>query len=240
MRKKNSIRLMFNSALVALVMAASVGVASAQDEPAVVAVSVEGTVEVQLPGEQAWNDLQEGQIIELDSRVGTSFDSSVELAVGETATVTAGQLTRVRVTDLIEEEGLERSDIELEIGRIEGEVQRTADRDAEFNLNSPVATASVRGTRFDFDGERLQVAEGVVAISNQLGQEVLVAATEESSTDGTAFPVTPPQERTRRRRVSARTSGGSGFVVRGPGGRDVQVRSPEDESVVTLRWGYEE
>lgn len=197
--------------LAAAVLVVAAAGAGAQ-EAAVVATRVEGDVEVQLPDEggDEWHEIGEGDVVPLAAQIATGFESEAELAVGENAIVTAGSLTRMSVDDLVEEEGVERSEISLDVGRIDGEVDRTEERPTEFEVSSEVATASVRGTSFSFDGERLSVGDGQVAIIDMYGREVSVYPAEESASDGVSRPDPPREQRRQASRVSPYTERGGG------------------------------
>ena len=193
-----------------VVAAVAAGYAGAQEEAAVIATRVEGEVTVRENGADEWQPVEEEDVIPLEATISTGFDGEAELAVGENAVVTALALTRMSVDDLIEEEGVERSDIDLDVGRIDGEVERTEELETEFQVESDIATASVRGTSFGFDGERLWVGDGQVAMVNAYGREVNVFPSEESSTDGTSAPVSPRQERRQASSVNPYTERGGG------------------------------
>ncbi len=186
------------------------GFVAAQEEAAVIVTRAEGEVTVQENGADEWEPVEEDDVIPLEAQISTGFDSEADLAVGENSVVTALALTRMSVNDLIEEEGVERSEIDLDVGRIDGEVERTEDLETEFEVEADAATASVRGTNFGFDGERLWVGDGQVAIENAYGQEVNVFPSEESSTDGTSSPESPREGRRQASRVSPYTERGGG------------------------------
>ena len=67
-------------------------------------------------------------------------------------------------------------DIHLRVGRIRAEVKPPVGGATEFTVRSPSATASVRGTVFEFDGIRLSVDEGRVHVSGSDRSGVYVGA----------------------------------------------------------------
>lgn len=184
------------------------GYAVAQDEAVVVATEVEGEVTMQAPGDDEWQPVAVDDVIPLESRISTGFDSEAQLAVGENAVVTALELTRMSIDELIQEEGTERSEINLDIGRINGDIERREDQETEFQVRSEVATASVRGTSFGFDGARVWVGEGQVAMINAFGREVNIFPSEESSTDGSSSPSSPREQRREASRINPYTERG--------------------------------
>jgi hypothetical protein len=62
----------------------------------------------------------------------------------------------------------------------------------DFTVRSPIATASVRGTSFDFDTENLRVDEGRVQYSHDNGSSTSVPAGGMSYVDETSTSVISP------------------------------------------------
>jgi hypothetical protein len=52
-----------------------------------------------------------------------------------------------------------------------------------FSIRSPIATASVRGTVFDFDGIRVEVAEGRVYLGSENAAGVYISAGHRAAAD---------------------------------------------------------
>lgn len=179
-------------------------------QPVVVVEEVSGRVEVQRPGQSGWQSVSVGDEIPHEARISTGFGASARLAVGRDATVTVRALTRLTINEVMEQEGVESSDMTLEVGRVRGEVRRASDRQTQFELRSPTATASVRGTTFDFDGEELVVQDGIVVFTTPSGREHQVGGGEETSSDGVTPPPPPAQARAERGAVSHVTPSGSG------------------------------
>ncbi len=194
---------------------------SAQEELGALAQEIEGQVDVSINGGD-WVELREGDAVPIDSRISTGFGSRAVLAVGDSAVITVEALTRMAIEELVVEEGVERSSLNLEVGRIQGEVERTAERPTEFEVRSPVATASVRGTSFSFDGDSLTVTGGVVSITNAFGRERLIVAGEQSETDGYSAPAAPADQRARQAITSPYT----------PGGDDEEAAPPDGEVAI--------
>jgi hypothetical protein len=64
----------------------------------------------------------------------------------------------------------------LQAGRVRVDVKPPAGTRANFTVQSPSATASVRGTSFEFDTRRLNVIEGNVGFWGRRGVRMLVMA----------------------------------------------------------------
>jgi hypothetical protein len=125
---------------------------------------INGTVEVKEPGAADWTPARQGQTIDRTAVVSTGFKSSAVIAVGNSL-ISAQPLTRLTVEELRESAGNERVNINLQTGRIRADVKAPAGGRTEFTVRSPTATASVRGTSFEFDGLHLRVDEGRVHVT---------------------------------------------------------------------------
>jgi hypothetical protein len=134
-----------------------------------------GTVEVKVPGAAAWNPARQGQELQRNTLVSTGFKSSAVIALGN-STLTVQPLTRLSLEELIRTGTTEKVDLNLRVGRIRAEVKPPVGGATEFTVRSPSATASVRGTIFEFDGIRLSVDEGRVHVSGSGGGGAYVGA----------------------------------------------------------------
>ena len=224
-----ALRLLFAAAVLLL---AGVSLAA---QPVVVVEAVTGRVEVQPPGQSGWQSVSEGDQIPQAARISTGFNSTARLAVGQDATVTVRALTRLTINEVIEQEGVESSDMTLEVGRVRGEVRRASDRQTQFELRSPTATASVRGTTFEFDGEELVVQDGIVVFTTPSGREHQVGGGEETSSDGVTPPPPPAQARAERGAVSHVTPSGAGAGAPAPRPEPTVI---SDTATVIIVWEF--
>jgi hypothetical protein len=143
---------------------------------------IHGDVEVKAPGEAAWVQAVVGQRLTEAAMISTGFRSGALIAVGNSV-LTVRPLTRLSLEELSEQEGNERVNINLQVGRVRADVTPQAGRRTDFTVRSPIATASVRGTSFEFDGARLEVAEGRVYVTGRDAGGVYVSAGHAVSTD---------------------------------------------------------
>ncbi|MDR1238677.1 MAG: FecR domain-containing protein [Treponema sp.] len=160
---------------------------------------IRGTVEVKEPGSSVWTAATLGQGLTQDSQISTGFKSSALIKLGD-ATILAKPLTRLSLAEIQTLAETERVDVQLRAGRVRAEVNPPAGRTVSFNLRGPTATASVRGTAFEFDTINLQVNEGVVHFSGSDNTAVYVRAGQSSAaasaTGQTAVPVETVEART--------------------------------------------
>ena len=124
-------------------------------------VSTKGKAEVQNSG--VWVALKAGDTLDQGSVIQTGFKSEIVLKIKE-STVTVAPLSRLTLQTLAEREGIgsakgkDDTTIFLDTGSLKSNVQKSADRRVGFTVRSPVATASVRGTVFDFATKYKSVA----------------------------------------------------------------------------------
>jgi hypothetical protein len=73
-------------------------------------------------------------------------------------------------------QGNETVNLYLHTGRVKADVSPPDQGQTHFDLISPMVTASVRGTSFEFDGINLTVDRGLVHVSGETGTGVYVGA----------------------------------------------------------------
>jgi len=120
-----------------------------------------GTVELKVPGSADWVPARVGEPIKEATIISTGFKSTAILAVGN-STLTVRPLTRMSLDVLINRNDTETINIALNTGRVRADVKPPAGSRADFSVQTPVATASVRGTVFDMDTVNITVEEGSV------------------------------------------------------------------------------
>jgi hypothetical protein len=146
-------------------------------QPAAAAQSVvyiretSGTVEVKAPGSSEWRPAVPGEALAAASLISTGFKSTALVAVGSSL-VTVRPLTRLSLEEIARNQNGERAVLNLRAGRVRAEVRPSGGETVDFSIRSPIATASVRGTAFEFDGTGVEVDEGRV----YLGGEQLTGA----------------------------------------------------------------
>jgi hypothetical protein len=156
--------------------------------------SLRGTVEIQAPGSSVWQPAVPGQELEQDTLVSTGFKSAALIMVGN-STIQVRPLTRLSLREIRAAAEGDSVDVQLRVGRIRADVRPPAEGGAvNFNVRSPVATASVRGTVFEFDTVNLAVNEGTVSFSGADKTAVYVAAGQGSSPDPLSGRAAAPVE----------------------------------------------
>jgi len=163
--------------IISVLLAAAVA-ASGWAQSATV-VEVAGKVEFQAPG-KAWKPAKVGDVIAQGSMVSTGFKSTTVLKIGA-ATITVKPITRLSLEQIVQNEAGSQTQLFLLAGRVKAEVQPQAGQTTDFQVKSPTATASVRGTGFEFDGVNLVVEHGSVRLMTPGGQFRFVGAGEFST-----------------------------------------------------------
>jgi len=120
-----------------------------------------GTVEIKLAGSDVWRAAQTGQTLRQDTTISTGFRSTAVLQFGSSI-ITVRPLTRLTITELTNNAEGEAIDINHQTGRVRIDVKPPAGAKSFVTIQSTEATASVRGTVFEFDTLNLHVSEGTV------------------------------------------------------------------------------
>jgi uncharacterized protein YaiE (UPF0345 family) len=127
---------------------------------------ISGTVEVKTPGAPEWTAAVAGQVLDRASLISTGFKSMALITIGSPE-IMVRPLTRLSLEEISAAQSGERVTLNLRAGRIRANVNPPAGGNLDFTVRSPMATASVRGTVFDFDGIRLKVEEGRVHLGGE-------------------------------------------------------------------------
>ena len=152
-----------------------------------------GTVELKKAGATEWIPAKAGDRIEEETIISTGFKSMAIISVGN-STLSVRALTRMSLKDLKTLDETETVSINLNTGRVRAEVNPPSGSKANFTIQTPSVTASVRGTVFDLDPVSIQVIEGTVnyAPSGAAAvRPVTVNAGQESWVDDTGKAVNP-------------------------------------------------
>ena len=132
-----------------------------------------GTVELKKEGSTAWVAASRGQTLSGNTIISTGFKSTALIAVGDSL-VTVRPLTRLAISELSRAQNTEKVALNLQTGRVRAEVKAPEGGKTDFTVRSSAATASVRGTVFEFDTYNLTVNEGSVEFAGASGNPVTV------------------------------------------------------------------
>jgi hypothetical protein len=143
---------------------------------------IAGTVEVKPPGAAEWRAARMGERISKDTMISTGFRSTAFIDLGN-STLLVRPLTRLSLEDLQNVQNNESVALYLESGRVRVEAKHPLNGQMSFSVQSPMVTASTRGTIFDFDGVNLNVDEGRIYFTGGDGVGVYVGAGHQSVSD---------------------------------------------------------
>ncbi len=166
--------------LVIVLIVLTVLAPAAWGQPAARVSTLTGRVEYRAAPGAAWQPVTAGMQLPLGATISTGFGAQATLELGA-ALLQVDQLTRMRIDELLEREGLTHADLFLQVGRVRAEVREVEDLQQDFRLRSPQATAAVRGTSFSFDGVNLVVFSGRVRMQNRFNQSTTLGGGEQSS-----------------------------------------------------------
>ncbi len=155
-------------------------------EVTAVVKEVNGKVEIKSSG-GSWKKASAGMKISKGDYISTGFNSQAVLLLGDSQVIVK-QLTRMELEKLVEKEGTISTGLNLRVGRVRAEVKSAKGLKQNFTLKSPISTAAVRGTVFEYDGRNLTVYRGSVAFTNSLGQQRLIPAGAASRIQAAGFP----------------------------------------------------
>lgn len=136
---------------------------------------VSGTVELKEAGQTAFVPARVGDRVERNTIVSTGFRSTALIASGS-AVITVRPLTRLSLAEIASAAGTETINVSLQTGRVRVNVNPPVGTRTTMSVRGPSATASVRGTEFEFDTRNLSVDSGVVAFQGSRGGVMLVSS----------------------------------------------------------------
>jgi hypothetical protein len=154
-----------------------------------------GLVELKKSASEDWVPARLGDTLERDMIISTGFRSFAVLALGDSV-FTVRSLSRLRIEELSRSSQKDEMRLDLRAGRIRARVKAPPAGNVNVTVRSPSATASVRGTVFDFDTINLAVHEGQVDFVPRGGVSVPVRAGSSSYIDEKNQAAAPPRTET--------------------------------------------
>ena len=170
-----------------------------------------------LGAQQAWVPVKAGMSLGLGTTISTGFNSTAVLELGSSV-LQVKPLTRLRLNELVAREGTVTTDLFLQVGKIRAEVKSAEGLAQDFKVKSPVSTAAVRGTGFEYDGYELYVFEGTVTYTNLTGQSRSYAPGEQGGSDGYDTPSDAEEQLLSDFAVNPYTPGAGNETVTDPAG----------------------
>ncbi len=169
---------------------------------------VSGKVELQAP-QAGWVPARVGMTVSRGTTISTGFSSRALLDLGSSV-LNVRPLTRLRLEELLEREGTVQTELFLRVGKVKAEVKSIAGMKQDFTLRSPVSTAAVRGTDFEYSGFDVVVLDGNVLYLTLLGQGRSYSSGEGGGSDGYRTPTSGGDSRNTNSGVNPYTTGVGG------------------------------
>jgi len=188
-----------------------------------------GTVELKHAGKADYVAAKSGDAVAKDTVVSTGFKSAALISVGNT-TLTVRPLTRLSLAEISAAADTETLNVSLQTGRVRVDVKPSAGTKAAMTISSPMATASVRGTSFEFDTQSLNVLSGTVAFAGNQGGVMLVSAGSASEVQANGRAADPVETFTAELLPAPVAGSDSGFH----GGGSVAVSDSNGEFGITF------
>jgi len=152
-----------------------------------------GEVEIKPSGASSFTAARAGDTVARDTIVSTGFKSTAVIVIGS-STITVRPLTRLSLAEIQSASDAENVNVNLQTGRVRVEVRPPAGTRADFTVQSTTASASVRGTNFEFDTVNLSVNEGTVSFGSLSGTPAVMVQAGGSSFIGTDGNAVSPAE----------------------------------------------
>jgi len=149
-----------------------------------------GTVELKGPAAAAFATAKAGDEVREDTVISTGFKSTAIVEVGS-ALLAVRPLTRLTLTEIRASAGNEALNVNLQAGRVRVDLNPPVGTRASLTVSSPAATASVRGTSFEFDTRNLNVNYGAVSFRGSRGREYVVYGGAGSGVSGNGMALDP-------------------------------------------------
>jgi len=182
-----------------------------------------GTVEVKKAGAAGYVPAKAGDTVSQDTVIYTGLRSTALVEVGSTV-IAVRPLTRLTLTEIRASVGEETLNMSLQAGRVRVDVNPPAGSRATMSINSPIATASVRGTSFYFDTRNLRVEKGTVLFKGNRGYTIQAGA-------GTTSMVG-------RNGTASAPQSGAGYQASSPVGSDLSAGNTSQESMRSSGGNY--
>jgi hypothetical protein len=152
-----------------------------------------GEVEIKPSGASSFTAAKAGDAVARDTIVSTGFRSTAVITVGS-STITVRPLTRLSLAEIQSASDAENVNVNLQTGRVRVDVRPPAGTRTNLTVQSTTASASVRGTSFEFDTLNLSVTEGTVSFGGISAAPAVMVQAGGSSFIGTDGNAVSPAE----------------------------------------------
>jgi len=196
-----------------------------------------GDVELKPAGSSAFIPAVAGNQVAQNTIISTGIKSTAIIEVGSNLIVVR-PLTRLSLSEIQSSAGSENLNINLQTGRVRLDVKPPAGTRANTTVQSPAATASVRGTSIDMDTGNVNVLNGAITWGSNNGIKVRVSGGNNNKLKFNGQPYFPVEMALSGYLPSKPVgSGGSGETLGSPGG-DASGLFQGAEGSIDVEIGY--
>jgi len=136
-----------------------------------VITQINGTVELKHSGSDNYVIANVGNTVNNDTIIFTGVRSSAIIQIGNTY-ITVRPITRLTLREIHSSSNEETLNVSLQTGRLRVDVSPPAGTRSFTTIQTPSATASVRGTVFNIDTRTLMVEQGSVSYKGNRGYAI--------------------------------------------------------------------
>ena len=153
-----------------------------------------GEVEIKLAGESAFRSASAGTLVAQDTVVSTGFRSTAVIVIGSNEIIVR-PLTRLTLAEISSSANTETLNVNLQSGRVRVAVHPPSGSRAVTSVQTPTATASVRGTEFGASSDgNFDTTQGNVIITDNTGFPVSLTFGFKTSVDSSGNLKDPLQD----------------------------------------------
>jgi hypothetical protein len=158
--------------------------------------SFSGDVQIKQSAGEDFAGAREAMGISEGASLMTGFESEATIRFADDSKVQVRELSKVKIDKMEMKKGSVNTRLELGVGNVRANVSKRQDTTTDFEVKTPMATVSVRGTdkeiwSYSDTGTYVRCYEGVVDTANQGGQNVILTAGERTRVEGEALPELP-------------------------------------------------
>ena len=151
-----------------------------------------GEVELKRAGSSSFVKASAGDTVTQNTIISTGFRSTAIIAIGSSV-ITVRPLTRLSLAEIQSSENSENVNINLQSGRVRVDVKPPSGTRASLSVQSPSTTASVRGTEFEMDVDRMNAISGKIIYKGKNGSAVIVTGGNASTISNDSSPANPAE-----------------------------------------------
>ena len=105
-----------------------------------------GDATLQKKGKGDWAPVRMGNKVAQNDNIRTLLEAQVIISLPDGSSLTINENTFVAMSELMSEDGINRTTVDIKNGKVNFDVQKQANKDSHFKFKTGTATAAIRGT----------------------------------------------------------------------------------------------